>query len=174
MPILIKKVGLLSVWLGFTCLSISCGESSQGEEKQVAAEQVSPTEQMRVVQKQEAYSPILSAPVDHYICYTNDEGTTGRIMISFTEEGKVLWVQYEGQSASIALAFEREETHDDGIIYSIDTYYQEIYEEKVNGQYKLTHSGNWDYVRYTRGKDGKEFRFTIDHDANPYGSSPCF
>ncbi len=112
--------------------------------------------------------------VDHYICYTNDSGSTGRIWISFTEEEKAMEVRYEGQTSSIQLEYKREEFHKGGSAPSIDTYYQEIYEGKVNGEYKLTHSGNWDYAVYTRGRDGKVFTFTIDHEANPYGSTPCF
>jgi hypothetical protein len=45
---------------------------------------------------------------------------------------------------------------------------------KENGQYRITHSGIWDYVEYKRGTDGKIFNFTIDHNANPYGKEPCF
>lgn len=150
----------------------------------LAACQPTSTSQMATSEEKEAIQEILvieeeitredSILINHYICFTNDSGSTGRIMISFTEEEKALEVKYEGQTSSIKLELEREVIHEDGLVPSVDSYYQELYEGKVNGQYKLTHSGNWDYVTYTRGRDGKKFTFTIDHDANPYGSSPCF
>ena len=55
-----------------------------------------------------------------------------------------------------------------------DDYYIEMVDGKENGQYRITNSGIWVYVEYKRGTDGKIFRFTIDHDANPYGKAPCF
>ena len=56
----------------------------------------------------------------------------------------------------------------------IEDYYKEMVDGKENGQYKITKSGNWVYVEYKRGTDGKIFKFTIDHNANPYGKAPCF
>jgi hypothetical protein len=53
-------------------------------------------------------------------------------------------------------------------------YYNEIYEEEVNGIYKLTKSGNWYYAEYTRKSDNKVFNFTIDIEANNFSDSPCF
>ena len=53
-------------------------------------------------------------------------------------------------------------------------YYNEIYQEKVNGVYKLTKSGNWYYAVYTRGSDNKQFSFTIDNESNNFGKTPCF
>lgn len=55
-----------------------------------------------------------------------------------------------------------------------EEYYDEMYNGKINGKYKLTHSGNWDYAEYTRAKDGKVFDFTIEHEVPQYESEPCF
>lgn len=53
-------------------------------------------------------------------------------------------------------------------------YYNEIYQEKVNGVYKLTKSGNWYLAEYTRGIDNKQFNFTIDNKSNNFSKTPCF
>ena len=56
----------------------------------------------------------------------------------------------------------------------VGEYYNEMYEEEVNGVYKLTKSGNWYYAEYTRNSDNKQFNFTIDHEANNFSDRPCF
>ncbi|WP_010521709.1 hypothetical protein [Aquimarina agarivorans] len=118
----------------------------------------------------------ISAPpvVDHFICYKNNENPKMIIWISFTEKHTAIEVKYKGQKATIPLTFEKEEYVEGGTHPTIHKFYKEIYDGKENGSYKLTHSGNYDYAEYTRGKDGKKFKFTIDHNANPYGKEPCF
>ncbi len=112
--------------------------------------------------------------VDHFICYKNKKNPKMIIWISFTEKNKAIEVKYKGQKTSIPITFEKQETTEGGTHPTTTTFYKEIYEGNENGTYKLTHSGIWDYVEYTRGKDGKKFNFTIDHNANPYGKEPCF
>ncbi|MEL6193591.1 MAG: hypothetical protein AAFR66_16135 [Bacteroidota bacterium] len=160
------------VWTGGCVLLLLVACQATSPPQTTASEEKEETQEIPLVEEENIQEDSLT--VSHYICYTNDSGTTGRIWISFTEEEKALEIRYEGQISSLKLEYEREVIHEDGLVPSIDTYYQELYEGKVNGQYKLTHSGNWDYVVYTRGRDGKEFTFTIDHEANPYGSTPCF
>ena len=114
----------------------------------------------------------------YYICYTSDANANMAITISFTEDGKALKVKYKGQKESMALSYLRED-FDKGETYpTIETYYKEMYKGKENGEYKLTHSGNWDYAVYTRSKDGKKFNFTIDHELtienDEYRNTPCF
>ncbi len=110
----------------------------------------------------------------HYICYLDNETSSIKIWISFTEKDKAIGIKYKGQTDSIQLIFDKEEYIEGGAHPTIIKYYSELYNGKVNGIYKLTHSGNWDYVEYTRGKDGKIFNFTIDHNSDPYGKKPCF
>ncbi len=62
-----------------------------------------------------------------------------------------------------------DEPHDD-----VEKWRTEFNNQKINGHYKTTHSGNRDYVEYKIGKDGKLFNFTIDHELNPYGKPACF
>ncbi len=114
--------------------------------------------------------------IDHYICYTEDEQSDLVIWISFDDQSKARQVKYKGMKTAIDLTFVKESDNlNPGGPYPVYArYYNEIYEGKINGVYKLTHSGIWDYVEYTRGKDAKVFNFTIDHNADPYGSSPCF
>ncbi|WP_299892197.1 hypothetical protein [uncultured Lacinutrix sp.] len=116
---------------------------------------------------------IKPAIIEHYICYTNNDKKDMRIWISFSKE-KAIQIKYNGQQDAIDLIFDKETYIKGGSHPTIIKYYNEIYNDKVNGIYKLTHSGNWDYVEYTRGKDSKIFNFTIDHNANPYGKTPCF
>ena len=112
--------------------------------------------------------------INYYNCYLNDEKSSKKIWISFTENDKAIFIQYMGQTDSIQLIFDREEYIKTGAHPTIIKYYLELYNEKINGMYKLTHSGIWDYVTYTRGKDGQVFNFTIDHNSEPYGKKPCF
>ena len=73
------------------------------------------------------------------------------------------------------LVFVKEVDENEGGPYPVlAEYYNEIYEEKVNGVYKLTKSGNWYYAEYTRKSDNKKFNFTIDIKANNFSDSPCF
>ncbi len=112
----------------------------------------------------------------HYICYNGDGNPTLTIWISFGEDGKALEVKYKGMDSSMTLVFKRESDNlnPNGPYPVYDTFYDEIVNGEVNGTYKLTHAGVWDYVEYVRGKDKKSFKFTVDHQANPYGKTPCF
>lgn len=112
--------------------------------------------------------------IDHYICYSNDNRKEKKIWVGFNKNDIALKLKYEGQDESIELEYLKNEYQKGGAYPTIRTYYNEIYGGQVNGVYKTTHSGNWDYVEYTRGKDNKVFKFTIDHKLNPYGSIPCF
>ncbi|WP_417886740.1 hypothetical protein [Zunongwangia sp.] len=109
-----------------------------------------------------------------YICYTSDSNKSKRIWIEFDDKSRAKKIKYEGQNKTIALKFKKEEYSEGGAHPTITSYYDEIYNGKVNGKYKLIHSGVWDYVTYIRGKDGKVFKYTIDHDEDPYGDKPCF
>ncbi len=111
---------------------------------------------------------------DYYICYTDDDVATRVIWIRFTKDGKAQQVKYKGQKEAINLVFVSEETSEGGAHPTIEYNYDEIYNGTKNGTYTLTHSGVWDYVTYTREKDQKQFHFTINHDADPYGKEPCF
>ncbi len=113
----------------------------------------------------------------HYICYKGEGNNKLEIMIAF-ENDKAVSVRYKGQTESISLQFEKEEYHEGGAYPTIIEYYKELSGGKVNGTYKLTHAGNWDYAEYKRGKDGKVFNFVIDHETtivgDTYSKTPCF
>ncbi|VXB67107.1 conserved hypothetical protein [Flavobacterium sp. 9AF] len=112
--------------------------------------------------------------VNHYICYKDNEVPSRIIWISFTKDGKAIQIKYKGQKEAINLTFVSEDITEEGAHPTIETIYDEVYNGTKNGTYILTHSGVWDYVSYTREKDKKQFQFTIDHEANPYGKEPCF
>ncbi|WP_143525199.1 hypothetical protein [Labilibacter marinus] len=111
----------------------------------------------------------------HYICYKEDNDTNLYIWIRFSD-GKAKEIKYKGMESTIELEFDKksENLNPEGSYPVFADYYNEMVDGKVNGVYKLTHSGNYDYAEYTRAKDSKTFNFTIDHSANPYGSTPCF
>lgn len=107
---------------------------------------------------------------DSYVCFTENNNKNLNIWVSYTKGGRALKIKYKGQENPIDLHYVKTEFNDRSVI----SYYNEFYEGKINGKYMITHSGNWDYVTYTRGKDNKKFEFTIDHEKNPWGNKPCF
>jgi hypothetical protein len=116
----------------------------------------------------------LSTVIDHYICYKDDKVASRMIWISFTDKEDAVQIKYKGQKLPIDLVFIKEEFIKGGSHPTIIKYYSEKIGLEINGEYKLTHSGNWDYVEYTRGKDDRMFNFTIDFESNPYGKEACF
>lgn len=110
--------------------------------------------------------------VDHYVCYKgiydNDQIN---VWVSFTKDDKAIQIKYENQKSPVDLVFENEKVYPNG---TISTNYIAVLNGKIIGDYKLTHSGVWDYVSCVRAKDLKEFSFSIKHDGNPYGKTPCF
>jgi len=112
--------------------------------------------------------------LSHYICYNEDNDSSLKLSIEFNN-GRALNVKYKGMNSSMDLIFIKEENENPGGAYPVlASYYKEMYQGKVNGEYKLTHSGIWDFVEYIRGKDSKKFNFTIDHKSNSYSSNPCY
>lgn len=111
--------------------------------------------------------------IDYYICFKDNTKPSRVIWVSYNSKGIALSMKYKGQQEAIKLAYLEEDFQAGGAHPTIVNHYNEIYKNKVNGSYSITHSGNWDYVKYTR-LDGKIFNFTIDHNANPYGKEPCF
>jgi len=97
---------------------------------------------------------------DTYITYDSDTKNSKQLMIAFSDDGKALYAKYYGQGRHLKLKFIKK-ANDERNYYD---YYDEIADGKVVGSYVLTHSGNWDYAEYTRKKDGKKFKFTINHD----------
>ncbi len=112
---------------------------------------------------------------EHFICYKPDAGGKSWISVRFLNDTAVS-VKYRGSKESIPLKYARTVTVAGRS--TIETHYDEVYNGGTTGRYTLTHSGIWDYVVYRRGKDGKIFRFTIDHDSavkdGAYRKDPCF
>lgn len=111
-----------------------------------------------------------------YKCFDSDANKKLKISIKFVND-KAISVKYYGQKSAIPLVFEKE-IYNKGTAYpTINEVYQEKYNGQITGKYKITHSGNWDYVEYTR-KDGKIFKFTVNHDTSlvdeNYRETPCF
>ncbi len=115
-----------------------------------------------------------NSTTEKYICYTNNTNTSQKIWIGFNNQAKATQIKYKGQTESIPLKFVKNEYLEGGTQPTIIDYYDEIYNGKINGRYILTKSGNWYYLTYKRGKDDKQFNFTIDHTANNLSSTPCF
>jgi hypothetical protein len=112
---------------------------------------------------------------NYYICYNENNNENLQLWIGFDEKAKASKVKYKGMNLDMDLVFVKEVNENEGGPYPVlAEYYNEIYEEKVNGVYKLTKSGNWYYAEYTRKSDNKKFNFTIDIKANNFSDSPCF
>ncbi|MCL6219501.1 hypothetical protein [Zunongwangia pacifica] len=167
----ITSIAITALTLFVACKNKN-NSPSQEAEKEVKEVQANTTvDKDSIITKLET-SAIKNDP--KYICYTFDDNKEKRIWIEFDENDIAQKVKYEGQQESIHLKHTKEEYSEGGAHPTIVNYYDEIYKDEVNGTYKLTHSGVWDYVTYIRGKDGKKFHYTIDHDQNPYGNKPCF
>ena len=110
----------------------------------------------------------------YYIHYSPDTKKGNDLMIAFTPFGKGLFAKYEGQSRQIELKFTKDQSEGKNIIQ----YFDEIVKGEVKGTYKMTHSGNYDYVEYTNKKSGKKYLFTINHDVtivgDTYRTTPSF
>ena len=122
--------------------------------------------------------PSLFDLADYFICYNSDANSSLALSIGFDPEGKAIFAKYQGQDGELALTFQKEDYQEGPAYPTIDEYYDEILDGKVNGTYKLTHSGAWDYAVYTSAKDGKTYSFTINHDltveGGEYRSTPCY
>ena len=97
--------------------------------------------------------------VDHYICYKEDNSAASNLMIAFAENGRAIFAQYEGQEGTLELVYMTEDEMTGAAYPTTEGHYDEWNGEAVIGHYILTHSGNWDYAKYTREKDGKVFKF---------------
>ena len=170
-----KFKNILSLLLIVSTVTISCKDNHQKQEETNNPSQKSiekeNTKDSTIVEKNNASK---KTETFEYVCFTNNDDKSKRIWVEFSKNGKANRIKYEGQNEPILLEHTKEDYVEGGVHPTIKNYYNEIYDGKINGQYILTHSGVWDYVKYIRGKDGKEFNYTIDHDADPYSSKPCF
>jgi hypothetical protein len=117
----------------------------------------------------------VSKSLNYYICYNENNNENLQFWIGFDEKAKASKVKYKGMNLDMDLVFVKEVDENEGGAYPVLVeYYNEIYEEEVNGVYKLTKSGNWYYAEYTRKSDNQQFNFTIDHEANNFSDRPCF
>ena len=108
-----------------------------------------------------------------YVCYKNDDNPRMVIWISYGD-GKAQQIMYNKGSAPMDLSFVETSMNNEGAYPTTRSLYKEVYEGQENGTYLLTHSGVWDYAKYTRKSDGKVYSFTIDHNFTPYSDAPCF
>ena len=113
----------------------------------------------------------------HYICYVQDDGGPLALQVEWVGR-RARRVKYKGQTEFIDLELDSETTTTEGAYPVTTTTYDELVDGAYNGQYELTHSGNYDYLVYTRGEDGRVFRFTGDNELSSgedgYRSTPCY
>lgn len=110
----------------------------------------------------------------NYLCFKSDGNTSPDLMLGLRNDTLAVSVQYKNQNSPIRLIktnskYLKGKNHPTTI-----DFYDEIYQNRLNGKYELKKSGNWYYLNYKRGKDQKEFNYTIDHTANNFSSQPCF
>lgn len=109
-----------------------------------------------------------------YICFKNDDNQANKLSLGLENDTLAISVKYKGQKESIPLVKVKSEYASGGTSPVITDFYNEIYKGEINGSYKLTKSGNWYYLNYTRKSDQKEFKYTIDHSSENFTSKPCF
>ncbi|GAA4235244.1 hypothetical protein GCM10022291_16600 [Postechiella marina] len=158
---------------------MSCGQKSNNKQKEITLDTLQHTHELKnkankIDKKVINEIEDTNSDISNYICYTNNNNKSKKIWIGFNNSNKAMKIKYNGQSESIPLKFVRNEYIEGGTQPTIIDYYNEIYNGEINGHYKLTKSGNWYYVLYTRGKDNKEFNFTVDHTMGVLSSKPCF
>lgn len=111
----------------------------------------------------------------HYICYRSDNNPNLSVSVRFKDDRAVA-ITYAGQKESIPLKFVQRRIVD-GYATTEDEYV-EVVKGRKTGSYRFIHAGIWDYIVYRRSKDGKQFRFTIDHEAaledGEYRKTACF
>ncbi|MDO6676917.1 hypothetical protein MK851_15545 [Tenacibaculum sp. 1B UA] len=161
----------------FIC--ISCGQKSSKKQNDIKSDKIEQTRESLNKKSEIDIEKIdeikkESSTIKNYICYTSDNNNSKKIWIGFNDSNRAIEIRYKGQSESIPLKFIKNEYIEGGTSPTIIDYYNEIYNGKINGVYKLTKSGNWYYVSYKREKDDKEFNFTIDHTVENLSSTPCF
>jgi hypothetical protein len=128
-----------------------------------------------IIFEEETNSKSSEKSPNYYICYTEDNNNNFQLWIGFDEKSNASKVKYKGMNLHMDLVFINEVNENpDGPYPVLVEYYNEIFQEKVNGVYKLTKSGNWYYAEYTRGSDNKQFNFTIDNKSNNFSKTPCF
>ena len=103
----------------------------------------------------------------YYIHYSSDENNSKELMIACSDDGKGMYAKYADQSRHVALEFLKDESEGSNTI----EYFNEVVNDEIIGTYKMTHSGNWDYVEYTNQKSGKKYSFTINHDTSIVGDT---
>ncbi len=113
----------------------------------------------------------------NYRCFNCDDNTKLKISVEYNRYEKPISVKYKGQKTSIGLI------PINGSAKYNQSNSSEAFNEILNGQiigkYVFTHSGNWDYIVYTR-KDGKKFKFTINleeslnQNSDGYREEPCY
>ena len=108
-----------------------------------------------------------------YVCYKNDDNPNMVIWISYGG-GKAQQIKFNQGSSPMNLSFIETSMSNEGAYPTTRSLYKEVYKGRENGTYLLTHSGVWDYAKYTRKSDGKVYNFTIDHNFTPYSNAPCF
>ncbi len=113
-----------------------------------------------------------------YICFQSDEDETLRLSVYFSADAKARAMKYEGKNDWTHLIYNTSELKDDGPNPSFIDQYYEYYRGKKFGLFNLRHSGDWDYIKYSRLRDAKEFNFTIDHETTlvdgAHRRTPCF
>lgn len=93
-----------------------------------------------------------------YICFNRNNQNSNKLMFGLDDKENALFAQYKNQEDIIELDFVSKDFPTPGYpTYTLT--YKEIVGGKVNGTYVLTHSGNYDYVKYINN-EGKIFNFT--------------
>jgi hypothetical protein len=147
------------------------------------ADSLSPKEETEPVEPHESDDGVEQGPAAeeaeenfYYQCFTGDNNPDLCLSIKFVNN-KGTEASYNGNSEGMRLFFIKDTVINLGGPVRLVANYQELYNGKENGFYEITRAGNYTYVKYIRGKDGKEFNFSIDLDRSleydTYTTKPC-
>jgi len=118
-----------------------------------------------------------SGVLDYYKCFRGVEIKDLEMSVSYDAYGNALEVQFKEQTEPILLIYR------DEIIITpgqpeLRVIYHQILEGEVVGVYEFTSDGKYDYIKYTRKKDGEEFNFILDVDQSTtvdgLRTTPCY
>lgn len=112
-----------------------------------------------------------------YWCFVCDNNPNLKISLRF-KNGSPYSVKYAGQKEEIKIKLFKEEEYTGGAHPMNVMYYNEIFNGKVTGIYQITFNGAFNYLKYTRKKDGKVFEFDMDNESSTinetYRKTPCY
>lgn len=105
----------------------------------------------------------------YHICMQTENGKISFELYNDGYPDKAAYVRYKGKNEKILLKYVKENFVCDSCAHpTVETYYNEMIDGKLNGTYVVSYSANYYEITYT-SKQNKKFKFT-----GRAGSEQCF